>query len=156
MSAPPKIDKSKEIQSIKSKFGSRYYFNPEAHKEAALLWGAECNDCGVALNRKKEVIIQVASCIGELQFVETSKGYWLLGISAQTSVSGFGYAPSVWDNFGFASYWDARAFGVEKLIKFFSARVVTSNSCSSATTKANCQRVVELLRGERAPQLDLF
>lgn len=150
------IDKSKEIQSIKNKFGDHYWHELKAHKEAAGLWGVECNDHGVVLDRKKEVIVKVKSCIGKLSFAETNKGHWLLGLSAETAISGRGYAPSVWDSFGFASYWDARAFGVEKLVKFFMAEAATTNSCSSRMNKANASEAVKILRAERTPQMNLF
>lgn len=150
------IDKTEEIQAIKKKYGSKYYFNDVAHKEAAHLWGAECNEHGVVMDWQEETVVKVGSCYASIKFAETAKGYCLIGLSGQTAISGFGYAPSVWDKQGFASYWDARAYGVQRLLSFFEKEAVSGNSCSSAKNKANALKAAELLKAELTPQLTLF
>lgn len=150
------IDKRKEIISLKSEFGGRYFAEPLAIKRAAEIWGATCNEHGVLLEGKEEMVVEIGRCNGVIKFAETSKGYWLIGLSGNTAIGGFGYAPSIWDQQGFASYDDARAFGIEKLIAYFEREAVTKNSCSSQSNKDNARKAAEYLKDERTPQLSLF
>jgi len=129
------VDKSAETEAIKEKYGSKFFLEQEARKEAADLWGCDYNEIGILLNRQYETIVTTGTCKGEMNFIETRKGYWLVGCKAQTAIGGFGYAASVWDRQGFTSYEDARLFIVQKLIAFFSKEAVSTNSCSSTQNK---------------------
>lgn len=150
------IDKSEQIEAIKKKFGRGFYRDPKALQVAAQVWGVEYNSAGVPIKLKRETLVQFGHCKGEMAYVETTKGHVLLGLSASTSIGGFGYAPSVWDRIGFASYWDARACAVEKLINYFEKETASTNSCSSLANKYSAIRAVQFLRGEMTPQLELF
>ena len=85
------IDLRNEIQAIKDKFNPNYHRKPEARAAAVALWGWEEGAMTT------EVIVEVGQCKGELDFSPTTKGYWLLGLSAMSSFNGQGYAPSMWD-----------------------------------------------------------
>ncbi len=150
------IDKSKDIEVIKAKYGAKYYFNKKAHQAAAEMWGVKCNDHGTVLNRQEETIAEFKSCKATLKIAGTNKGYWLIGLNCQSSYNGFGYAPSVWDKKGFASYWDARLFAVEEFISFFNKVSHSSDSCNSEQNKQNARKVLEILKSERTPQISLF
>lgn len=151
-----RISRTNELNAIKQKYGERYFGNPYALKEACELWGIESNDHGVAQGFKEEALVKVGQCSASMKYIETKSGHMLLGLDAMTSIGGFGYAPSIWSSLGFASYWDAKEFAVQKFIKYFSEEAVTKNSCSSKANKLNCKRAAEILRGELTPQLDLF
>ena len=150
------VDKSHEILVLKRKFGKRYYLSEEAHRAAADLWGVECNAHGVAAITKKEVLVRVGRCRGVIKAAETEKGYWLLGLSGETAIGSFGYAPSVWDAVGFPAYEDARAAAIEKLIAYFRREIASRNSCDSESNKANARRAIEELEAAKTPQLALF
>ena len=149
------IDMHKELQAIRNQFNPKYHLKPEATQAAADLWGGEPNARGV-LPHKDEIIVQVGQCKGEIRFSETSKGYWLIGLSATSSYSGFGYAPSVWAATGYASYHDARLAGVLRLTDFFEHVSVDTSSTNSNTNRAHARKAVQLLNSEKTPQLDLF
>ena len=151
-----RIDKSTQLDAIKHKYGKRYFDDPQARIEAAKLWGVECNDYGVVQNSRKETLVHIGQCKAEMSFIETRNGHVLFGLNVMTAIGGYGYAPSVWDQIGFASYWDARLFAVEKFIAYFEKEAVTKNSCSSSVNKQNAKKAAEILRGELTPQLDLF
>ncbi len=146
------IDFLKEHESIKQKFGSRYFAEKKAVQMAADFWGAQSNKHGVFVNCKKEIICEVKRCRGEFEYVSTSKGYWLIGVSAQTSISGFGYAPSVWSRYGFKSYHDARLAAVIELHDFFNQK----SGISSQSQNDEIQKILALLQSEKTPQLNLF
>lgn len=150
------IDMSEQIEAIKKKFGRDFYRDPKAMQEAAQVWGVEYNSGGAPIKLKRETLVEFGHCKGEMSYVETTKGYVLLGMNASTSIGGFGYAPSIWDGVGFASYWDARACAVEKLINYFEKETASTNSCSSLANKHSAMRVVQFLREEMTPQLELF
>jgi len=151
-----RIDKSTEFDALKKKYGRRYFDNPQARKKASEIWGVECNDSGVVLNRQEEILVHIGQCKAEISFIETRNGHVLFGLNVVTAIGGYGYAPSVWDQIGFASYWDARLFAVEKFIDYFEKEAITTNSCSSNANKQNAKKAAEILRGELTPQLDLF
>ena len=151
-----RIDLIEETHAIQKKYGERYSDNVEARIEACTLWGLDCDKSGNPPSRKEEILVQVGQCKAEMRYLESQQGHLLLGLSAMTSIGGFGYSPHIWDGIGFASYWDARTFSVQKFITYFQKEAVTTNSCSSEANKLNCRKAVEILRGELTPQLDLF
>ncbi len=150
------IDKTKEINTLRAEFAKKGISHKEATQKIAELWGATTNEHGVLTASSIERVVEVGRCNGEIRFAQTDKGVWLIGLSGNTAISGFGYAPSVWNRQGFASYEDARAFGIEKLIAFFEQEAVSNNSCSSQSNKDNARKAIEHLKDERTPQLSLF
>lgn len=146
------VNFSKELEAIKQEFGSRYYCEDKAVQKAADFWGAPSNKHGVFLNCRAEIICEVKRCKGEFEYVSTSKGYWLIGVSAQTSISGFGYAPSVWSHYGFKSYHDARLAAVIELHDFFNQK----SGISSQSQKNEIQKILTILQSEKTLQLNLF
>ena len=151
------IDLSVSLKSIKKKYGEKYYFEKQAYAEAASLWGfTDYNDCGVIL-RDSEIIAEVKSCKGEAILAESSKGHWLMGCSAQTAVSGFGFSPAVFDSIGFASYEDAKAAATKRIIEFFERERVCSSGSNSDSNKANITEVLRRIKqAEQEPEFDLF
>lgn len=153
----PVVDMRREIGAIKSRYGNKYHFKPEAYQEAANLWGfTNYNDCGVLTSCTTETTLKVKNCEAELRFIQSSKGYWLIGVSAMTSISGHCYMPSVFDNIGYASYEDARLAGVELLLRFFTNEAQGQNSCGGKSYQINCQEAVRMLQVEQQPQFDMF
>lgn len=150
------IDKSKEIQAVKNKYGPKFYHNPDALKAAADIWGIEHNDHGVALNRQKETLVEFNSCKATVSLVQTANNHWLMGLSVESAYNGFGYAPSIWDVTGFVTYWDARLCAVEKSIAFFKKVTLSSDSCNSDQNRYNASKAMVMLQGERTPQISLF
>jgi len=149
------IDMSTEIDAIKDKFNPKYHNKQEAINEAAVLWGCNPNEHGV-LPMATETIVDVGQCKGEVKFSETSKGHWLIGISAMSSFNGWGYAPNVWNTTGYESYHDARLAGVLKLKDFFERVATEQSSTNSEANRVNAQKAVHILNAERTPQLGLF
>ena len=139
------IDMIDELNLIKEKYGERFFANEEAILEAAKLWGCEVNDCGVCRPLQKETIAQVGTCNAVFSFYETSKGYWLIGLSLMTSFSGRGYAPSTWDGIGYPSYDDARLACIEKMIPYFERVVTDTSSCNSVTNIKSAKSRLALL-----------
>lgn len=140
------IDRTEELQQIKDKYGRRYYMEPEATEEAAKLWGVEINDCGVPLNVETECVLNFQRAFASVHLVPTSKGQWLVGISASTAVSGLGYYPSAWDRTGYADYDTARKVALFRLREYFS-EVVRGNEL---------QAILIRLADAETPQLELF
>lgn len=113
------IDFSDKLDAIRSKFGVEYHRNPNSHKEAAALWGVEANDSGVTILTDIEPVLDSNRCQAEIRYCRTSKGYWLIGISCDTNISGIAYYPSVWNSLGFHSQSDARIHGLLTIAEFF-------------------------------------
>jgi hypothetical protein len=145
-----------ELSAIKTKYGQRYYADEYATKQAAELWGCQSNEHGVCQPFKTETIAEAGQCRGELSYCETSKSYWLLGLSAMSSYSGIGYAPSVWHSTGYPSFDEARLAGVIKLISFFNGVISNNSSCNSKTNRENANKIIDILKSEKTPQLVLF
>lgn len=140
------IDHSAKIEAIRQKYSLRHHFSEEALFEAATLWGGSPNPCSV-LPSEREMLFKNGLCSAEISFAETSKGYWLIGVSASTSMGGFGYAPSVWDSFGYASRHEARQAGIEQLLHFFQ---------KEDGNRPDIRMVLRVLESEKTPQLSLF
>lgn len=150
------INFNAELSAIRTKYGERFFANENAILEAADLWGCQPNEHGVCRPLKTETIAEVGQCQGSLSFYETSKGYWLMGISTMSSYSGRGYAPSVWDNIGYPSYDDMRLAGVLKLIVFFEGVIDDTSSCNSNANRLNAKQMLRILEAEKTPQLSFF
>jgi len=139
-----------------SKYGKRFFASKEAIEEAGKIWGCIPNEHGVCRPLKRETIVQIGQCEGSFSFYETSKGYWLRGLSAMSGYSGTGYAPSIWDCIGYPTYDDARLSAVVKLIRFFERVLIDENSCNSKSNRKNAREVLKILETEKMPQLSLF
>jgi len=158
MSTPKKgtIDKTKEIQTIKSKYGAKYFFNVVAHQEASELWGVPCNEHGIVTETNDEVVATVGGCEATIRLAETPEGHWLMGLGMRSAYSGYGYAPTVWSETAFASYAEARRFAIGKFIGFFNKVATASDSCNSEQNKQNAIKIVQKLKSHQTPQLNLF
>ena len=148
------LDQSQEIEKIKKQY-PEYYKDEKAVQVAAEFWGVTCNNCGVT-EYESENLVNSGGCQGIFRYCETSKGCWLIGISAQSSYTGFGYAPSVWDTNAFHSYHDAKRFVIERLIDFFTSVASSTDSCNSDQNRKDAKTAVTLLIDQRTPQLSLF
>jgi len=140
------IDHSQELQAIKDKYGERFHHEPKATQEAAELWGIETNKCGVCRNITTEVLIDEKRITAEIYLARTTKNYWLTGISAHTSLSGTGYAPSVWDRTGYTSYDAARKQAIQKVKDFFSRSALEKEKSF----------IFSKISEKETPQLSLF
>jgi hypothetical protein len=140
------VDHSLELQAIKNKYGARFHHEPKATQEAAELWELETNKHGVAQNIQTEVLISEKRITAEIYLARTRKNYWLIGISAHTSMPGIGYAPSAWDRTGFTSYDAARKQAIQNVKNFF---------CRSASEKEK-PFIIQKLAEKETVQLSLF
>lgn len=156
MTSAKTIDFCAKLTAIREKYGKGFYANIDAIQEAADLWGCHVNSHGVCRPLKYETIVHIGQCKGSLSFYETTKGYWLMGISTASGYSGRGYAPSVWDGIGYPSYDDARLKGIVKLIDFFEGVITDTSSCNSLSNRSNAKEVLRVLECEKMPQLTLF
>jgi len=145
------VDFQKELTAIKEQFGKRYFADKVAVQKAAKIWGITCNDHGVALQIETEILYDKNGFLAKIYYAQSEKGYWNIGLDHATPISGGGYAPSVWDTVGFYSKEDARLFGVSKLQDSF-ARALNGD----CPKKAELLNVIQHLKSERTPQLDLF
>jgi hypothetical protein len=146
------IDMRPAISAIKKKYGAEYYRSAEAQTEVTALWKCTPNECGVFHEQKKETIVSVGGCKGTISFVQTPIG-WLIGVSVSTSLSGRGYAASVWDDCCFATYDDARLAGIQELTEFFES---TIHDSSGGKALADAKAAIATMCLERTPQLSLF
>ena len=147
------IDKRDTIAAIQKKYGEKFYFNQECYAEAAAEWGFDAhNSCGVITHYRTETVVTVRTCKAEVRLAESSKGYWIIGVSAMTAISGFGYAPSVFSGIGYSSYDAARLAGVQRLLRFFQSE---SESLSGSAAR-DAAAAAQLLEAEKKPQLSLF
>lgn len=140
------IDRGEELQKIKDKYGRRYCIEPEATEEAAKLWGVEANEHGVPLNVETECVLNFQRAFASVHLASTSKGQWLVGISASTAVSGLGYYPSAWDRTGYADYDTARKEALLRLRSYF----------GEAVRGRELQAILIRLADAETPQLELF
>ena len=143
-----RISRSDDLNTIKEKYGERYFDNPEARREVCDFWGVESNEQGVIKGFKKETLVEVGRCKGNMKYIETKSGHVLLGLDASTAIGGFGYAPSIWNGLEFTSYWNAREFAVQEFISYFNREALSQNSCSSISNRMNARKAAESLRSE--------
>lgn len=152
------VDMSTEIEALKKQYGPEYRFNAAITDNLARIWGAaqsNYNSHGVLVNVRQEIIIQFGGCKASIEYAETEAGYWLSGLHAKTSISGFGYSPSLWDQIGFTSYDHARRAAIERFIIFFDEVVNCPDHYSKADVM-NAKKAVMFLKAERNPQLSIF
>jgi len=138
-----RINHSEQLNAIRSKYGNRYHHELEAHREAAALWGADANSCGVLPATHNETVLDAGSNKAEIRFCQTSKGYWLFGISCQTNISGHGYAPSAWDSVGFTSLEAARIEAMRRICRFFDHERRPDVKSAAEVLRAKLQSLVE-------------
>ena len=149
------IDMSAQMQALRDTYRDDPHHRQAFLQEASVLWGGSPNDAGV-LPATSKMVVNVGSCSGEIKFAETEKGYWLIGINAQSSYSGVSYSPSVYDHIGYKSYEDAYVAGVNKLCTFFSRVIEDKSSTNSHVSRVNAERALQSLRAKQNPQLKLF
>lgn len=151
------IDMSKQLNKIRKKYGEKYRFEKQAYAEAAAIWGFDdYNDCGV-ITTTDESIVEVKSCKAEARLAQSSKGHWLMGCSAQTAVSGFGFCPGVFNPIGFTSYEDAKAVATKRIVDFFECEKLCNGGCNTNSNKSNIAEALRLIKqAEQEPELDLF
>lgn len=151
------IDMSKPIEAIKHKYGESCFLKNKAHQELSELWGFPFKEGKATFNHTTENLVELDTCRGSITFSQkSSKGYWLIGISAQTANSGFSNMPSVFSYIGFTSYEDARLAGILRLQKFFREKLDSKSSLVSSATRLKVSRALKILEAEKQPQLDLF
>lgn len=92
------------MDSLRAKYGKDFRRSIEALTALQDLWGFQTNDCGVVVEDVREdVLAERGSVSASVSLVESSKGYWIYGVSIMTSISGMGYAPSVYGTTGYHS-----------------------------------------------------
>ena len=152
---------SDAIGKIQEKYGDRYFAVPEAQQEAAALWGVKpdtdhINDCGVFTYTSDAMTLCAGNCKAELSLVEAPNHRWAISTGYSTSISGGGYAPSVWNRLAYPSRDDARLAGIFELISRFDREGSSINSCNSDANRQQCRKIIALLEAEKTPQLALF
>ena len=145
-------DKTVEINAIKESYNYRNSNNKEARQKAADLWGVELNEYGFVANRQHELIYNQNNLVAAIGYITSSKGFWLMGISASTPTSGRGYTPSIWDGKSFRSYEDARLAAIYKLYDFFKQ----AETYALPSHIKHVRKALIHLHNEKTPQLDLF
>ena len=153
---PYLIDKTAELDAIKQKYGERYISDWDAIREAAELWGVDCNRHGMITDCHREVLAQKGGCKAEFLTVMSSKGYWLSGLDARSAYNGFGCMPSVWDRVAFSSHQNAKLAAIDKFTDFFNEVVNSNDSCNSAKNRSDAKQIVALLQAASTPQMTLF
>ena len=123
---------------------------PEAVAEAAALWGAECNDCGVLTDVTERVDIAHGGFVAEVRLYRTGKGYCLVALWLGQPDSGFAIPTSVWSRSGFADLDEARGWALDYLIDSLNGRNATPSREAAKRT------FIQLLEEARTPQLSLF
>lgn len=95
------VDFSAELAAIKAAYGRNYHREPQAFSEAVSLWDAACNEHGVLVNVGECIEVKDGRFKAEIRLYRTGKGFWLIGMSLSTPVSGFASPASIWDPRGF-------------------------------------------------------
>lgn len=151
------IDMSTKLDQIRKKHGPRYFFAEDASAEAAELWGFQVyNDCGVVPSQV-EKIVHLDSCQAEVRLAESVKGFWLMSISAHTSISGISSCPNVFDSVGFDSREDAINAGAEEIKAFYQRELSTRPGANSSSHQIAIKKAIKLIdQSQNQPLLDLF
>lgn len=146
-----RIDFSEEINAIRSKYSVNERPTTECYTHLARLWGFEkFNQFGVIESQTESIPLR-EPLSASIYFASSKTGYWLYGISAQTSISGISYAPNLFNSIGFTSQNDAREAAVPEITRFF-----TQESQSSSSTSLLLKEAVRILEDFAHPTLDLF
>lgn len=144
------IDFRAEIFEIKQKYGPRYHCEGKAIREAAALWGAQCNEHGV-LNQLTDLItVEHKRYTAAIHLYETGKFYWHVALSFSTPDSGFGSPASVWTGTAFSNDLAARRWAVYSLSGRCHGRAETYPKDADLAAFRN------KLEEELTPQLALF
>ena len=150
------IDLSQDLNKIKKKYGERFFVKPEAFAEAAELWGfSEFNDCGVVPSNE-EIIVDASPCKASVRITESTKGYWLMSYTAETSISGVGSCPNVFNSIGFRSREDAITAGTCQIKKFYQSELSQKGSHRSAQQIKVEQALKLIEQNQNQPELNLF
>lgn len=140
---------------IRRKYGPLYHVNDDCLREVAGLWGIEAhhaciNDAGVFMSYN-EIEHRAGRCRAELRFARSPSGLWAMDTSHSTATAGQASSPSVWNPIAFLNEDDARAEGLQQLIRLFRGIAECSRGDSG-----DARKLVALLQAERMPQLSLF
>lgn len=147
---PDFVDFGEQLNAIKQRYDSRYHAKNEAVMEAAALWGAQCNDCGVLTQVTETISIVHARYSATIRLYETAKGYWHIALDFHMPDSGFGTPASVWTHRAYNSALAARRAAIEHLLKR------STSEQHGATKSAELQAFRAKLEAELTPQLSLF
>ena len=152
------VDMSQKIESIRASYWEAYHRSKEVLAELQSVWWFQTNDCGVITEgTEKELLAEHGRVEILITLAESSKGYWLYGLSASTSVSWMGFAPSVYHTTAYHSresaYWVAKS----ELIRWLERESRSVNSCDSQSNRDNVRLCLEDLKNpQTAKQLDLL
>ena len=147
---PDTVDFGEQLNAIKQRYGSRYHAKNEAVIEAAALWGAQCNDCGVLTDVTETISIAHARYSATIRLYETAKGYWHITLDFRMPDSGFGTPANVWTHLAYNSALAARRAAIEHLLKR------TSSEKHPAARGQELHAFRAKLEAELTPQLSLF
>lgn len=148
--SPDIVDFGEQLNAIRQKYGARFHSKNEAVTEAAALWGAQCNDCGVLTQVTETISVVHARYSATIRLYETAKGYWHIALDLRMPDSGFGTPASVWTHQAYTSPLAARRVAIAHLLKR------TANAKQGATQRAELQAFRAKLEAELTPQLSLF
>jgi hypothetical protein len=114
---------SDEIDAIKAEHPD-YFRVPEALEQAKAIWQPECrvNDCGVFVEYHEEIVARCGRAKAVVGVCRVRDGVFVHCCSFESSLGGFGYAPSVWNSVPYGSAETARQAGIEELFARVSAR----------------------------------
>lgn len=151
------IDLSQPLNQIKQRYGERYFFKPEAFTEAADLWGfTDYNQHGV-IPSQEESILEANSCKASLRLAESTKGYWLMSYSIETSLSGASSCPNVFDSIGYSTREDAVEAGTFAIKDFYQQELDAGNNSHKSSHRIGIEQAIKLIeQSEKQPELDLF
>jgi hypothetical protein len=148
------IDYSNEMNAIKQEYGPRYWSHAEAIQKAADLWGFNCNEFGVVPEPKDQLIVKGSERYEvQVDLSESTKGHYLIGMSTQTPISGFSYAPSVFMRLGYPSAQDTRLAGIYEAGAYLTQRLQNPCSCSSRAYQAGLENLLQQLQQASQPTL---
>ncbi|MGB0419443.1 MAG: hypothetical protein ACPGF8_07620 [Opitutales bacterium] len=151
MSANHLIDLSRELDAIRQKYAPDYFRTPEAFKEAASLWGMNCNDCGVVTQYESVVLPMPDRYTASIRIASSGQGKHLIGIDAGTPLCGFSYAPNVFSRFGYQSFEASRLAGLEEIAHYFAHKAAKFDD--SPSHKKNLEKVLRIIDDARQPTL---
>lgn len=143
------IDLCADLHAIRQKFGPKYYQEPQATIEAAALWGAKCNSCGVLTDVTERIRVEHQGYRATLRLYESEKGYWHVSRSFDAPNSGSGSPASVWDGIAFTNALAARRYGIGRLLERCDQQERFDKSAALAAFRRK-------LEAELTPQLTLF
>jgi hypothetical protein len=142
------------MNTIRQEYGFRYWSHSEAVQKAADLWGFNCNEFGIIPESKDQLVIKGSDRYEvEIDLSESTKGHYLIGMSTQTPISGFSYAPSVFMRLGYPSAHDARMAGIYEAGAYLTQRLQNQCSCTSRAYQAGLENLLQQLQQASQPTL---